>query len=189
LSSQLVLSGGGLQIEFARRQDRWGHTISRVEGDQVTPLLESLEGPPDEPWVAGPPLQDAHRETRPGGIEVALLVGAADGNHWSLSCEFHTKEGRAVFDVACRVRILREGFASVYQALDPDLVEVELIKGGRHSEHQWRMTTEIGGSLVLDTDHPQFASLVKNCRFVIPALSDETELPCTLRWRYELHAQ
>jgi hypothetical protein len=98
------MEGGGLRITFTRLADRFGHAIALVNGDMLTPLLESIEGQSDDAWPPSPPLQELHIEQRAGGVQVALLVGRAGRAHWSASIALDPQARRVEFDIACRTR-------------------------------------------------------------------------------------
>jgi hypothetical protein len=114
VSDALAIEGTGLRVVFRRLRDRFAHRVELVEGSHSTPILESLEGEPDDPWPPSPPLQELHFEDRPAGQRLALLVGRAGASHWSLSVEWDPLSARFSFDVACRVRSAPEQLGSRY---------------------------------------------------------------------------
>jgi hypothetical protein len=109
------LEGGPWRVTFERRGDRYGHRIELIEADKVTPLLESIEGTPEEDWPASPALKELHLEDRPGGKQLALLVGMAGRSHWSMSVELDPQAAQLVFDVACRLRDEPRQLSSTYR--------------------------------------------------------------------------
>lgn len=96
-------AGRSLRVEFIRRQDRYAHVISRLEGNIAFPIWESFEGTDADDWPPSPPLQQLSVETLSDGRRVALLVGMAGTSHWSLSVEAAPEGGAIIFDAACRV--------------------------------------------------------------------------------------
>src|SRR5688572_22582104 len=110
--------GRVLRVEFIWRGDRYVHCISLVEpSGEVSSLLESIEGDPDDVWPSSPPLQSLSLETRPDGRQVALLVGMAGGSHWSASIEALPNAGELAFDIACRHTKQPAQLGSQYQRL------------------------------------------------------------------------
>ena len=87
-------------------------------------ILESVEGTPNQNWPPSPPLQELHLESRPDGKQLALLVGMAGNSHWSMSVEFDPAAGKALFDVACRVKREPGKLASTYRRQNSDLCVV-----------------------------------------------------------------
>lgn len=106
-----------LRLIFDWRHDRFGHTVELVAGGQIVRLLASAEGTHRDGWPLSPPLQQLHVENRDSGHRVALLVGMAGTDHWSMSVE--TAPERDIpclsFDVACRVTSGATPLRSVYQ--------------------------------------------------------------------------
>lgn len=125
MNEPVRLSGGGLWVEFVWRGDRWGHRIGVTDSDrgqsppqQLAAILETLEGTPEQDWPPSPVLQELHLEPRGNGQQLALLVGMAGTSHWSLSMELDPAAGRAVFDVACRVKRAPGELGSTYRRAD-----------------------------------------------------------------------
>lgn len=116
MSHQAILEGGGLRLELRREGDRFHHRVWAVHADGEALLLESVESAADEVWPTSPPLQELHLESRPGGQELALLVGMAGRSHWSLSVALDAAAGRLSFDVACRVRGAAGHLGSAYRS-------------------------------------------------------------------------
>jgi hypothetical protein len=102
---------------FRRLGDRFAHAIERLQGENWAPILESLEGGPDDAWPPSPPLQELHFEDRPEGRRLALLVGRAGASHWSLSVEWDPLGARFSFDAACRVRSAPAWLGSRYRLM------------------------------------------------------------------------
>lgn len=97
-------AGDGLRATFFWRVDRYAHRLERLEGGAATQLLESIEGSDLDRWPPSPPLQQLMLEQLPDRRPVALLVGMAGANHWSLSVEAEPGDAALVFDVACRIK-------------------------------------------------------------------------------------
>ncbi len=109
-----VLTSGDVQLRFSWRGDRYHHALFLGAGGAETALLESVEGTPLDRWPPSPPLQSLHQEQRPGGVQVALLVGMAGSSHWSAAIEL-CAGGGVTFDVACRVRSEPESLGNLYR--------------------------------------------------------------------------
>jgi hypothetical protein len=105
---------GDLELRFVRSGDRYGHRVLVRSGDAHVPLLESVEGRPDDAWPPSPPFQQLHVEQRRGGVAVALLVGAAGMNHWSGSFELDPRCHRLSVEVAVRLAAQPVRLASTY---------------------------------------------------------------------------
>ncbi len=132
---------------------------------QQTQVLESIEGTPDQNWPPSPPLQELHLESRPDGKQLALLVGMAGTSHWSMSVEFDPHAGRAIFDVACRVKREADGLGSCYQSIATD------------------------SQLTISPVKPAVAGSAVSLRWTGPRLeihpiSESLALPRTVQWRY-----
>ena len=92
-------------VDIGLFQDRHKHVIQIVENGVSRPLLSSVEGDSSDEWPPSPAFQQLHVEQRTDGDHfrnVALLVGMAGRNHWSMSVEAPSP-AVMVFDVACRV--------------------------------------------------------------------------------------
>jgi hypothetical protein len=110
--------GTGLRVDFVARGDRYGHVISLIDADDgVQPLVESIEGLPDDAWPASPALQNLSVETLHNGRRVALLVGMAGGSHWSASIEAVPNNAELIFDLACRHTRTPTWLGSRYRSL------------------------------------------------------------------------
>jgi hypothetical protein len=98
-----IFGGARLRIEFAWRNDRYGHVISFVNAaGESAFLLESIEGSDDDGWPSSPPLQSLSIENLPDGRSAALLVGMAGRSHWSASVEPNVDQSGLTIDIACR---------------------------------------------------------------------------------------
>src|SRR5947208_6718154 len=110
-----------LRVEFRWNNDRFKHVVSIVDvTGQATPLLESLEGTPSDPWPPSPPLQSLHIEKLSDGRRATLLVGMAGRSHWSASIEVALGEAKLVFDLACRHTQQPQRLGSRYRRLTTD---------------------------------------------------------------------
>lgn len=158
MNQPVVLSGGGLWIEFRWRGDRWGHRIG-IDNSRF-PILESLEGTADEHWPPSPALQQLHIEPRCATRQLALLVGMAGRSHWSMSMELDAVVGRAVVDVACRVKQAGARLGSTYW----QHAELEICE-------QHGSQTRIGSH----------ASQTR-----IEPVAVVGQFPCTIRWHYAI---
>lgn len=166
MSGSPVLEGGGLRVEFARRGDRYGHVVYRAgQPDHVgwQPVLESIEGTPDDVWPPSPPLQNIHIERRAQGVLVALLVGMAGTSHWSASIELDPRARRLTFDVACRLQLPPGKLGSTYRgSLQHVAVESLLV-----NDQRCEMVASVGST-------------------VIQPAHTVTVVPDTVRWCYQV---
>ncbi|MBI3465753.1 MAG: hypothetical protein HY000_22275 [Planctomycetes bacterium] len=202
MSGETIIEGGGLRVVFARAGDRFSHTIGYVARSasdfrlptsdfrsptsdlHFVPLLESIEGTPDDAWPASPPLQSLHCEDRPDGKQLALLVGMAGRSHWSLSLELDPALGTVTCDVACRLHDEPGALTSTYRIVQTPV-------------------SMIGGSLALSSGARRFQLLLPQtadqhrCGLGISGASQVVvrnalasgPLPRTERWRYALTAE
>ena len=114
------MNGGSLEsarwrVSFFRLGDRVAHAIfSREAGGEVE-LYRSLEGTDADDWPPSPPLKELSFEQRPGGVQLALLVGMAGASHWSLSVELDPATERLTFDAACRLSGVPRWLGSTYE--------------------------------------------------------------------------
>ncbi len=112
--------GSGLRVEFFRVGCRWAHRVLGVEKGDLVPLLESVEGDDSQSFPPSPALQQLVLEERDTGLIVALLVGMAGKNHWSVCAEQLPGTCGIRFDVACRNQPGGAGqLSSRYRALAP----------------------------------------------------------------------
>lgn len=169
-----VIEGGGLRLLFYWQGDRWAHAVERIGGPPgAARLVESIEreSVDREAALPSPPLQDLHRETRPGDRQVALLVGRAGRNHWSAACTLDGAVGRIEFDIACRAQEPPGEMASSYRLLVPAVAagpaRVELADGAGSFECESPTRLERTAS-----------------RLVCRAAEARGPLPATFRWQY-----
>ena len=95
------INGVQLRVTFARETDRWSHVVERIQADQTTTVLSSIEGTADDDWPPSPPLQELSVHDL-GNVQAILGVGMAGVGHWSISC---TVDGPALkFELACLVK-------------------------------------------------------------------------------------
>lgn len=202
MKSRIVtMDCGLLQIEWQRTGDRWQHVIGAMLGDNLCPLLNSVEGTADDHWPLSPVLQELHVEPR-GDDRVAFLTGMAGGNHWSASVRCQPQLNRATFELACRCKQSPGWLGSLYQT--PEWLEV------RHSPQSVALSVPhqatrfiarsddlIGSAPQLEKHQPppgdwpwtaSFLNRVKGFRRTIvfaPQLPPD-EKNRTLRWEYTL---
>ena len=115
----VYLSAGALTVRYSKLGDRLSHTIGIQDGDSYLPLLESIEGSPEEPWPASPPMQQMVAESfTPGASPVLLGVGLSGNGHWSTAIE--TQHSRLLkFDIACKNSKSSHSMGSEYRVLIP----------------------------------------------------------------------
>ncbi len=167
MSAEVVLDAGGLRVVFFRQQDRFAHRLEVVGEQGAAVLFQSVEGTDAERFPPSPPLQELHVEQRPGSVQVALLVGMAGKNHWSLSCTFDPALGQITFEPACRLREPPAFLGSSYR-LGPDVVR---------AGERWQ--TPAGGC-TLSSD----ALLEPQGDQVALRAAVASQLPATVLWSY-----
>ena len=143
------------------------------------PVLESVEGAADDDWPASPPLQSLHREDRPDGKRLALLVGMAGRSHWSLSVELDPVKQIVTCDVACRLHDQAEPLTSTYRIAESSASASEWLEL-RSGPHRFQLRPEA-------TDQHSCKLEMAEQRLV--AIRCETTagpLPRTVRWRFAL---
>lgn len=178
-----------LELRFVPLGDRYAHLFGLVDGEQFTPLFESVEGGESADWPDSPPLQEVHLERRDGAEPLALCVGMAGGSHWSLSVELRPAERLILFDAACRIKqpLPREQppqrfpLGSAYHGHVPVAMPKEDRVELRHGDDLFvveALPPEQGaaGRLTMDFDRWR----------IEPTGWIEGPLPRTLRWRYSL---
>lgn len=166
------IAAGGVSVHFWREADRFQHQIA-VETSGERPLwLSSIEGEANDVWPPSPPLQELHLEDRPGGKQVALLVGRAGRAHWSLSVEADGAHETLLFDVACRSLCDAERLHSSYRFSEGCELEAERVL---FSRHELRLLQ--GEMRFVDADH-----------LLIGPRRDEANAGKvrTFRWRYRI---
>lgn len=181
MSHHALLEMAGLRLEFRRTADRFAHQVWAIADGRSELLLASQEAAADDVWPSSPPLQELHLESRPGGRELALLVGMAGHSHWSLSAELDPAAGSLAFDVACRMRDGAGPLGSLYQ-----------------TERIWRWSPEpttltctaLGRNYRIEVDRvvaPDGRLALPSSTFVLvePAhAKDASAAPRTVRWRF-----
>jgi hypothetical protein len=117
------LVGAGWRIAFFRAADRVAHRVELTAAGSCQPLLESVEGSPEEIWPASPALQQFHLQRGPDGRPLALLVGMSGRSHFSASVGLAGDGGSAVFEIACRAKSPPAALGTTYRVLGPQAVE------------------------------------------------------------------
>jgi len=186
VSDALAIEGTGLRVVFRRLGDRVAHAIERLQDASWSPILESLEGGPDDVWPPSPPLQELHFEDRPDGRRLALLVGRAGASHWSLSVEWDPLSSRFSFDAACRVRSAPAWLGSRYGL--PSAAAVGGPIGARFSDAAgielpgMRLRSESTG------EQPACDLIQQDRQLQLQPAPVAAPWPKTSRWRYSLEA-
>ncbi|NOY29621.1 MAG: hypothetical protein GXP28_05425 [Planctomycetes bacterium] len=179
----IVVSQEGIQIEFYWTGDRFAHTIlgtHDTHGGQPVPLLESIEGSPEDHFPASPPLVDLHQQD-----ETIFLTGATTAGHWSMSIE--SEESGFLFDTACRVKSLPGSFTSSYRfakSVQASQCDSSLI------------LSTASGSFRLESLPLPDAQKSLSCQLAVAGnevllkshAQEGSALPMTVRWRYRLIA-
>lgn len=173
MNATVELTGGALRVRFMRIGDRYAHFIDACDAQGFHPVLESVEGTTtDDAWPPSPPLQDLHIEQRPGGVQVALLVGRAGRSHWSLSIALDASSHTILFDAACRTGERPLWLGSIYSCLSP----------GLHT------LSDCGRGLAMEMLEGIDAALLNEERgtIALPARVAEQSGNQTNRWRYRI---
>jgi hypothetical protein len=194
-----ALEGGGFVVRLSRSRDRHEHVVGLRVGNTIVPLMESLEGSPEESWPPSPPLQQVYREKRSAGLEVALAVGMAGGSHWSASLELDPAAGRITFDVACRVRSVPERLGSSYRLAHSRVKAVASSASDPRPSASSAANLPLPDVLFLVDGEPQAWLRAESIAGeAAPIVRIETErltiecprhvgpLPATIRWRYSI---
>ena len=96
------LSAGSLSVRFYKSNDRLEHMIGIDTTSSFVPVLESVEGTPQDSWPSSPPMQQIVEEKIAADNHPVLLgVGLSGNGHWSLAIETH-RNSMLKFDIACK---------------------------------------------------------------------------------------
>ncbi len=165
MTNEPTIECGDLRIVFRWCDDRYGHTVERLIDGVWLPLLESVEGTPDEDWPSSPALQSLHIEERSEG-PVALLVGHAGSSHWSMSAETDANSASLIIDAACRISQRPGHIGSSYRLLQPDA-------------NYWISLEGVSSDESVSTKaRPQWT--------ICPP--EPGQWPATIRWRYAIRS-
>jgi len=173
-------TGNCLRVTFVWQQDRFAHRIDVLSEDGAAFCLTSEEGDGKDLWPPSPPLQQLSMEEPLPGRRVALLVGMAGKNHWSVSVEEDSPSGSLVFDVACRVLREPDWLGSTYDVSDPAQIHAASDETATVRDLPVLITVEPGdGGTTLNIGHDgQSLSVVPSIVNVDP--------PTTVRWKYRV---
>lgn len=165
------LIAGLLRLQFTWVGDRYGHRILSVADGRE--LACSVEGVATETWPPSPPLQELHFSTTGDGRQVALGVGRAGTQHWSLS--FEPQPTGWLVDVACRVRGAVDRLASRYR----------LPHAGARSPAERACPVWIEPS----SREPGVCTVLRQAELsiVMPRFA-AGDMPRTIRWRYVIES-
>lgn len=100
----------GVRIAFSKQDDRFFHTVFGIRGDQSVPLLNSVEGTPEDDEPPSPPYTELHQQG-----DLLFLSGATTKGHWSMSVQ--NAEHVILFDVACRMHSEVANLGSTYKTV------------------------------------------------------------------------
>jgi hypothetical protein len=169
-----AVGGRGLRVTVRWLGDRYGHSIDVSHDGQWFPLLQSIEGTELEEFPPSPPLQQLHVESR-DETSIALLVGMAGKNYWSMSVESRSID-MLTFDVACRTNSRALQLRSSYRS--PRAANASLVENGLDFEIDGAC-----GRLNLVDAAPDGARIeLAQQQFVIIPKSDAG----TVRWKYSV---
>lgn len=174
------LVGVGWRIVFFRAADRIAHRVELAAERGEGPVLESVEGSPDQPWPASPALQQVHFQPGANGRQLALLVGMAGRSHWSSSVELSGDGSQATFEVACRAKSPPEWLGTSYRVL------------GQHAVEHCAPRVSVGpialiGEPLPPAPPPQWTIGQGLVRLTV--LPPAAAWPQTIAWRYVLQAR
>jgi hypothetical protein len=187
LPDAVLSAGDRLQLRFARRGDRWEHSVQFRTAGHAVWQLDSDEGAADDGWPPSPPFQSLEMHTQPDGRKFALLVGMAGASHWSASIETDPVKKRIVFDVACRIKFEPQWLGSSYLLLDSngldniaDDGDVERFPAERPRIETIALESRPDGSLpTVETAGPKILVRPSNL---------SGRVPRTVRWKYAISA-
>jgi len=167
--------GRGLQITFIWQGDRFTHRISSIDAECKVVLLESFDGNSADQWPLSPPLQSLSVEQREERRQVALLVGMARRNHWSLSVESRPDERMLVFDAACRVQEWPDILGSTYRTtIENSALNSQSLDIGNDCQFD-AMTTINSETVVIHHSEGRLTVCID---------ANAASLPQTFRWQY-----
>ena len=171
----------GLRATLSWVDDRFVQYIDWVAGAQSFRLMESVEGTSDDPWPPSPALQQLSVENRSQQRQVALMVGMAGQNHWSVSIENEPQERKLTFDVACRIAEASSKLGTQYRASSAItlLAEdhgVEVAVAGRCCQ------------VMLESTGRGESDVIRHRNGIVRIIPTEklSEFPNTIRWKYSL---
>ena len=175
--------GTGLFVSFVHTNDRYGHVIALVQGDDIIPMFVSIEGNSEEDWPESPPLQEIHIEPR-REQSVALLVGKAGDSHWSVAVEPAAAGGTLTFAVACRMRDYPRQICSRYGSVLEEPIEPVLERDG-----PWVFPiqgAEVCVDVIPQEEYPTPEVPASRTGFEVNASLDHEPFPKTIQWRYKV---
>jgi len=170
--------GRGLRITFVWQEDRYGHEIAYIEGENTSTLFVTEPGSARAPWPNSPPLQQINwLETVPGQ-RVGLLVGMAGKSHWSLSVQADRHAIGLTLDVACRIQSRPDWLGSTYRSR-------HVARGQSPCEARFRAGNSMGTILTdsLGDNAPATVDVSDTRLSIVPGL-DKIDAPVTVRWKY-----
>ena len=176
--------GVGLFVGFTWHKDRFGHVISLVQGDELTPLFVSIEGGYDPEWPTSPPLQDASVEQR-GARQMALLVGQAGDSHWSVSADADPGDVSVTFDVACRMKEHPSAICSRYACLLDNKSMPDFDRDKIWWKYQVKGVCVAVERLLYDQFPPTEMPATEQ-GFEVNACVDQEPFPKTIQWSYRV---
>lgn len=185
MSRVVSIAAPGVQVTFVPKGDRFAQRIEFGESAWLEAVDEDDNA--SDSWPPSPPLQDVHLETRPGGQQLALMIGRAGTSHWSISCELTPAPSELLFDVACRIKEPATWLGSRYQ-LSPGLAfhksasGGELISGGK----VWcRISTESDCNLIWQAELGRLTFVPYSTADGAKTVASD-RVAHTIRWRYRL---
>ena len=104
LPDRFVLTGASLRLEFARRDDRWQHSVyARIEtGTAWSEILRSIEGTAEDSVPPSAALQDCFLQEIDAGTQELQLLGQAGKNVYSAAIRFNGPRNEIDFDFCLR---------------------------------------------------------------------------------------
>ncbi|PQO38356.1 hypothetical protein [Blastopirellula marina] len=174
----------GLFVSFVKHQDRFGHVVALVQGEDCTPVFVSIEGAQDDDdWPESPPLQEVHLEQR-GKNNVAMLVGKAGESHWSVAVEPTAEPGRIRFSIACRLQDYPMRICSRYGSILEEKLEPTLELDG---PWVWKINgVELCVDVIPQDQFPTPEIPATPNGFEVNASLDLEPFPKTIQWLYEI---
>lgn len=95
---------GTLRFELQFVADRWRHAVSLLQGDCWIPVLESVEGSPEDRFPSSPAFQELLLEEKPNQGQEVQLFGQAGKNLYAAAIMLNASTSLIEFDVSVRMR-------------------------------------------------------------------------------------
>jgi len=153
----------GVRVEFQKCGDRFSHRLFSVSGADIQPLLESVEGTPEEIAPLSPPFAELHQQQ-----DMLFLTGATTLGHWSMSVQ--AIEGRLLFDVACRIKAEASHLGSTYQT----------------PVAQTPVAQPLATTSTVESENATITKPTPDTLLIAPSPLTAIDFPTTIQWQYTI---